>query len=92
VKFRFTVRDLLWLTLVVGLCLGWLFTYQKYSRENRELRKTLFVKDHQYSAQFDLFGEERTRLRNSQKDLAEKLDAIEQGLYVPAPESGYLDD
>jgi hypothetical protein len=27
--FRFTIRDLLWLTVVVGLAVGWMLTAQK---------------------------------------------------------------
>jgi hypothetical protein len=28
-KLRFSIRDLLWLTLVVGLCVAWLFDHQR---------------------------------------------------------------
>jgi hypothetical protein len=31
-KLRFSIRDLLWLTLVVGLCVGWWIDHRRYSR------------------------------------------------------------
>src|SRR5262245_41231638 len=45
--FRFTIRDLLWLTLVVAMGLGWLATYwgmdQRFQREiSAERKRTLY--------------------------------------------------
>jgi hypothetical protein len=34
--FRFTIRDVLWLTVVVGLGLGWLIDHQRQGRLNYE--------------------------------------------------------
>ena len=37
--FRFTIRDLLWLTVVVGLALGWWRNYQMLEASHRERAK-----------------------------------------------------
>jgi len=39
--FRFTIRDVLWLTVVVGLAFGWRVDYRNMRAENRELRGEL---------------------------------------------------
>jgi hypothetical protein len=36
-RFRFTIRDLLWLTLGVGLAVGWWIDHKHYSRRLAEL-------------------------------------------------------
>jgi hypothetical protein len=37
-KFRFTIRDVVWLTLVVSLCLGWWLHQHRLTSENETLR------------------------------------------------------
>jgi hypothetical protein len=39
--FRFTIRDVLWLTVVVALVVGWSVSYVRAANLNRELRESL---------------------------------------------------
>jgi hypothetical protein len=38
--YRFTIRDVLWLTLVAGMALGWWMEYRRFTPEDRELLRT----------------------------------------------------
>ena len=42
--FRFTIRDVLWLTVVVGLGIGWAMDHDRLTRLNRALQATM--RDH----------------------------------------------
>jgi hypothetical protein len=37
-RLRFTIRDLLWLTLVVALCFGWWFNYRQMESQITQLQ------------------------------------------------------
>ena len=39
--FRFSIRDVLWLTVVVGLAVGWRVDYSNQRKENHALRAEL---------------------------------------------------
>jgi apolipoprotein N-acyltransferase len=39
--FRFSIRDVLWLTVVVGLCVAWRVDYSNQRKENHALRAEL---------------------------------------------------
>jgi len=43
--FRFTIRDVLWLTLVVGLTLGWWFNRRENLAEMDRVRATLALEE-----------------------------------------------
>src|SRR5262245_24257857 len=40
-KLRFSIRDLLWLTLVAGMAVGWLLQTRRLTRERDELKSQL---------------------------------------------------
>jgi hypothetical protein len=40
-KLRFSIRDLLWLTLVLALCLGWWFNCRQMESKITQLQNTL---------------------------------------------------
>jgi hypothetical protein len=40
-KLRFSIRDLLWLTVVVALCVGWWFNYHQMEAKITRLQNVL---------------------------------------------------
>jgi hypothetical protein len=42
--FRFTTRDMLWLTVVVALVFGWTMDHDRLARQSRALRSVM--RDH----------------------------------------------
>jgi len=46
--FRFTIRDLLWLMVVVALSIGWWMEYRKFTPSEKDSMKELrtILKDH----------------------------------------------
>jgi hypothetical protein len=61
-RLRFTIRDLLWLTLVVALAVGWWIDRNRLN-ERAEKAEELFAKDH------ELHGDNRFKLINGLKSL-----------------------
>jgi hypothetical protein len=48
--FRFTIRDVLWLTVIVGLALGWWLEYRQFVRVRRDqLRERRLAIANKYS-------------------------------------------
>ena len=42
--FRFSVRDLFWLTLVVGVALGWFVSHRRLRAENDQVRACFYAR------------------------------------------------
>src|SRR5262245_4319070 len=49
---RFTLRDLLWLTVVVGLSLGWYLHYQRLTRPQKLYRDEEIVNLRRYNSRY----------------------------------------
>src|ERR1044072_6238180 len=57
VCMRFTLRDLLWLTVVVGLSLGWYFAYQRLTMPPKLYRdEEIWNRNGQYFDEYDRYG------------------------------------
>jgi len=46
-RLRFTIRDLLWLTLVVAMAVGWFVNRTHFKSELAHFKSELAAKDHQ---------------------------------------------
>jgi hypothetical protein len=66
-RFRFTIRDLLWLTAVIGLSLGWWL-------DHSDLKWTM-AKDRDFEAKCKAKAQEAERSRDSWKSIAAHGDA-----------------
>ena len=67
-RFRFTGRDLLWLTVVVALALGWRVDRSRLASERREFE----VQALGYKERRDFYHGAYAELFQIMKDLAEK--------------------
>jgi hypothetical protein len=50
-RFRFTIRDLLWLTAMIALAVGWWLDHRKITQENERL------KNPQQTIHFDFYSQ-----------------------------------
>src|SRR5688500_18693133 len=73
---RFTVRDLSWLVLVVGLVCAWWLQYERLSRSNRALASDLVA------SRMETAVAQRRALTFILNDKAVKDQLREQGLHV----------
>lgn len=81
--FRFTIRDVLWLTVVVALVLGWVTDRRRFGKSPAQLATLVEILDRQGV---------RVELRQDRIRLEDKLGRI--GLYdwsidVPLPKTPY---
>jgi hypothetical protein len=60
--FRFTIRDLLWLMVVVGLALGWGLNWKAWNRERAGLQKEQILLEENHVADEHIWRSENSRL------------------------------
>ena len=82
--FRFTIRDLVLLTLVVGLAVGWFLSAQRWNRECRQLKeRNVALKN-----EADLAKEQADKAWAALNDpfyRPNPLDDVFQGRRLPSP-------
>jgi len=76
--FRFNIREVLWLTLVIGLAIGWWLSARHWTSNNRLLTE----KNTEFQRVAGL-ANERVKLANMQADKA--WSAANDPFYLPRP-------
>jgi hypothetical protein len=66
--FRFTIRDVLWLTVVVGLALGWCLQYLQLKEQIKERRAQLDHYEFKISMANTLFAKLANRFKEVSPD------------------------
>ena len=77
--FRFTIRDVLWLMVVVGMAVAWFLTWQRLTVQRVRIEQ--YAKNLEIRTALDLenrLGNERRRLSLERVELEKKLEAAQR--------------
>jgi len=81
--FRFTIRDVLWLTVVVGLVIGWRFHYASWHVEDAEYP----AKYRRTSELFEQCATENEQLKNELNQLRDQAESPKVNQLNPGTEN-----
>jgi hypothetical protein len=62
-KFRFSIRDVLWLTLAVALCMGWLVSDHRKNEQLKAEKAAIKAKAEKYAELLRKYREQSGRPR-----------------------------
>ena len=89
--FRFTIRDVLWLTVVVALAIGWWADNHRIDEATARLEEDIKLLKKEIKLQREAGDDERAVLVEYRKRLAKDYSEFTGGRKLPDPQPGYVE-